>query len=322
MLCAVAYGATYYLSRSLRSMQKTDNFHFTTRLLQLLLPIGLLACFATGAAAQTGAAAPAKSTSSGSSSPMPTRSAVVSGSKTSQAVIDPSLPDDANVTKMLEPYSGKVRALEIVIGTLDGELKKTGLGGGTLGNFVTDGMRAQAAAKLGKHIDLALSNSGGLRKNAISPGELRITDIFELLPFENALVELDLTGEQLMKALQVSVEYREPQSGARILYRANADKKLEIVKAVLVGADGFEKPIDPAATYHVVTVDYLLSVANGKFAILQEAKVQKPLGVTIRDAMIDYVKGETTAGRHIKAKFDGRFRREGPSGPPEGNDPQ
>lgn len=297
-------------------MLKTDNFHFATRLLQVLVAISLIACFASSASSQSGATAPAKSTPS-SDSTKPARSAVVSGSKTSQTVIDPSLPDDATVMKMLEPYSGKVRALEVVIGTLDGELSKAGLGGGTLGNFVTDGMRAQAAAKLGKHIDLALSNSGGLRKNAISPGELRITDIFELLPFENALVELELTGAQVLKALQVAVENREPQSGARILYRANADNKLEIVSAVLIGADGLEKRIDPAATYHVVSIDYLLSVANGKFAILQEAKVQKPLGVTIRDALIDYVKGETAAGRNIKAKLDGRFRREGG----EGNEP-
>lgn len=286
--------------------------------------VSLVACCAPIALSQTNAAAPAKSTAvTGTSKPVPAKRAVVSSSKTSQAAVDPSLPDDPAVVKMLEPYSGKVRALEVVIGTLDGELRKGGLGGGTLGNFVSDGMRAQAAAKLGKHFDLALSNSGGLRKNAISPGDLQITDIFELLPFENALVELELTGEQVLKALQVAVEFREPQSGARILYRSNADKKLEIVKAVLVGADGFEKPIDPAATYRVVTIDYLLSVANGKFAILQQAKVQKPLGITIRDAMIDYVKSEAAAGRHVKARFDGRFRREGPAQPAEPpNDPQ
>jgi len=304
-------------------MLKTNKFRFSARLSRFFLLVSLVAGCAPVALSQTNATTPAKATpTTVPSKPVPVKKAVVSSSKTTQAVVDPSLPDDAAVIKMLEPYSGKVHALEVVIGTLDGELKKGGLGGGTLGNFVTDGMRAQAGAKLGKHFDLALSNSGGLRKNAISPGELRITDIFELLPFENALVELELTGEQVMKALQVAVEFREPQSGARVLYKSNEDKKLVIVKAVLVGADGFEKAIDPAATYRVITIDYLLSVQNGKFAILQEAKTKKPLGVTIRDTMIDYVKGETAAGRHIKARFDGRFRREGPTQPAEpSNDP-
>jgi len=233
-------------------------------------------------------------------------------SKTSQTVIDSSLPDDPALNKLLEPYSGKVRALDVVIGKLDGELTKGGLGGGTMGNFVTDGMRAEASKKLGVPVDLVVSNSGGLRKSSISPGDLHVRDIFELLPFENALVELELTGEQLLKVLQIAVASREPQAGARVRYRTNDEKKLELVSAVLVSADGKERAIDPKATYRVVSIDYLLSVAGGNFAILQESKIKKPLGVTIRDAVIDYVKGETTAGRSINAKFDGRFRREGP----------
>ena len=178
-------------------------------------------------------------------------------------------------------------------------------------------MRAQSSKKLGSPVDLVLSNSGGLRKNAISPGDLHIRDIFELLPFENALIELELTGEQLRKALDVAVEFREPQAGARIKYRTNAEKKLEIASAVLVGADGVEREIDPKGTYRVVTIDYLLSVVGGKFAILQESRVKKPLGVTMRDAMLEYVKSETAAGRPIVAKFDGRFRREGTTPTPK-----
>jgi 2',3'-cyclic-nucleotide 2'-phosphodiesterase (5'-nucleotidase family) len=220
---------------------------------------------------------------------------------------------------MLEPYSVKVRALDVVIGKLDGELKRSALGAGTLGNFVTDGIRAQASTRLGVPVDLVVTNSGGLRKSGISAGDLRIREIFELLPFENALVELELTGDQLLKLLAVVVTSGEPQSGARIKYRTNAENKLDMVSAVLVGPDGQERAIDPAAKYRVISIDYLLSVKGGRFAIMQESKVQKPLGLTIRDAMIDYVKAETAAGRSIKAKLDGRFRREGPG---EENQPQ
>src|SRR2546427_4781810 len=51
---------------------------------------------------------------------------------------------------------------------------------------------------LGQPVALVVTNSGGLRKNAIAPGELHVRDIFELLPFENKLVELEMTGEQLL----------------------------------------------------------------------------------------------------------------------------
>lgn len=226
--------------------------------------------------------------------------------KASKTVVDDTIPDDAALDDLLKPYSGKVRELEVVIGKLDGVLKKGGLGAGSLGNFVTDGMRAEANSKTSPPVDVAITNSGGLRKNAFTPGDLRVLDIFELLPFENKLMTLELTGDQLIKALQIVVGGREAQSGARLRFRVNAEKKIELVSATLIGADGKERPIEPAGTYRVVTIDYLLNV-GGNLAILAQGKNIKPLGITIRDAMIEYVKGETAAGRVIHAKLDGRF---------------
>ncbi|MCU1264955.1 MAG: 5-Nucleotidase domain protein [Acidobacteria bacterium] len=287
-------------------MSKTNKFQFSAHLTRLCLVACLLAISLSAVVAQQSTGAkPAQA---------PAHADV--RARTSQTVVDSSLPDDPAINKMLGPYAVKVRALDVVIGKLEGELKKGGLGGGTLGNFVTDGMRAQAGKKLGAPIDLVISNSGGLRKNVISPGDLHIRDIFELLPFENALVELELTGTQLRRVLEIAVENREPQSGARVKYRTNAEKKLELASVVLVSVDGKERQIDPQAVYRVITIDYLLNVEGGKFAILHEARVKKPLGVTIRDALIEYVKDEAAAGRSIVAKFDGRFRREG-TGPAE-----
>ena len=53
--------------------------------------------------------------------------------------------------------------------------------------------------------------------------------------------------------------------------------------------------------------------------MLGQAKKIEPLGLTIRDAMIDYVKKETAAGRDIKVNLDGRFLmdRSGGANPPE-----
>ncbi|MDQ3473692.1 MAG: hypothetical protein M3447_08145, partial [Acidobacteriota bacterium] len=75
--------------------------------------------------------------------------------RTGQTIVDAKHPDDAAVERMLKPYSGKVRALNVVIGKLEGELRKSGVGAGSLGNFVTDGIRSQASAKLGKPVLLA-----------------------------------------------------------------------------------------------------------------------------------------------------------------------
>jgi 2',3'-cyclic-nucleotide 2'-phosphodiesterase (5'-nucleotidase family) len=220
------------------------------------------------------------------------------------------LPDDPEVEKMLQTYAPRVRALNEVIGTLKGELKKGGIGAGSLGNFVADALRDRAQVKTGKPVLLAITNSGGLRKSSIAEGDLKAGDIFELLPFENALVTVDLTGEQLRRFLDVILENRDAQSGARITYRTNDKKENESV-SVKLGSSGNEFEIDPKATYTIATIDYLVK-RGGDYTILQEGKNLKPLGLTMRDAVLDYVKSETAAGRPIKSTLDGRFRSEKP----------
>jgi 2',3'-cyclic-nucleotide 2'-phosphodiesterase (5'-nucleotidase family) len=206
----------------------------------------------------------------------------------------------------LTAYSPKVHELDVVIGKLKGELRKTGAGSGSLGNFVTDGMRAQASLKSGKPVAFALMNGGGMRRNTIGEGELTARDIFELLPFENALVTIELTGAQLTKVLQTVITGREAQSGARIVYKTNADKRSEMVSAKLREPSG-EKDIDPQATYTIVTIDYLYRVGGSTYGVLREGKNMKELGITLRDAIMNYVKSETAAGRDIKPNLDGRF---------------
>jgi 2',3'-cyclic-nucleotide 2'-phosphodiesterase (5'-nucleotidase family) len=182
------------------------------------------------------------------------------------------------------------------------------MGGGSLGNFVADALRDRAQAKLGKPVLLAVINSSGLRKNSMTAGNISTSDIYELLPFENALVSLDLSGEQLRRFLDVTVERRDAQSGARIMYRAGPEQKNQIVN-VKLGSAGAEREIDPKANYTIVTIDYLVK-RGGDYSVLQEAKNIQQLGLSMRDAVIDYVKAQTAAGRVVKATLDGRFRFE------------
>ena len=232
------------------------------------------------------------------------------GTSVKQTTVDASIPDDPAVEKMLAPYSEKVRALSLVIGKLDGVLKKDGVGAGTLGNFVTDGVRAQAKAKLGKPITLAIVNAGGLRKNEISSGDLRASDIFELLPFENALVALEINGAQLLKLLRVAT--RDAQSGARIQFKWDDQNRAEFLSGKLFDGSGREQEIDHEKIYTIVTIDYLLNLNSGAYALLNEAKSKTPLNLTLRDAIMNYVKAETAAGRNIRSNLDGRYVQVGP----------
>lgn len=224
--------------------------------------------------------------------------------------VDESVSADPAVEKMLALYSEKVRELSKVIARLEGGLKKSAVGAGSLGNFVADGMRAQAKARLGKPVALAIVNAGGLRKNEIAAGDLRASDIFELLPFENALVVLDVTGVQLTKLLELAT--RDAQAGARIQFKYNDRDRPEFISGKLVDENGKEQEIDPNKIYTIVTIDYLLRLNSGPYAILQEAKRNAPLNITLRDAILNYVKSETAAGRTLRGATDNRFVQIGP----------
>ncbi len=223
------------------------------------------------------------------------------------ASVDPTVSDDPAVEKMLQAYSPRVHALNQVIGKLKGDLRKGGVGSGSLGNFVADGMRSQAGVKLGQPIVLAVTNGGGLRKSIIAEGDLRLIDIFELLPFENSLFQFNLTGAQVLDLLRVVVSRQDAQSGARIRYRLGTNKRPELESARFL-IEGVEKEIDPAATYTIISIDYLLNVTGGDYAsVLKQAKNIRALDLTTRDAITNYVKAETAAGREIKSTLDGRF---------------
>ena len=238
--------------------------------------------------------------------------------RATQTLVDSTIPDDSAVNKMLEAYAPRVRALSGVIGKLRGDLRKGGVGAGSLGNFVTDGMKIVAERKLGKPVAVAVTNSGGLRKSVIAEGDLRFQDMFELLPFENALVAFDLTGAQVIELLRGITGRGDPQSGAKIKYKLNAQKRSEL-ETVRLLVNGNEREINRAAIYTVISTDYLLRVTGGDYAVvLSKAQNIRPIGLTMRDALTQYVKAETAAAREIKSTLDGRFvfSGAGPEGAP------
>ena len=293
---------------------KTDesNRFNLARLLRTSILILLISIAAPALYAQSTAIEPCQSTPT----PKPGTAVIPSapakvGAKASQSVIDSSIPDDPAVGQLVGVYSERVKALGTVIGSLEGVLKRGGAGAGTMGNFVTDAMLAEARSKGVKNVALAIVNAGGLRKSEIAPGEIRASDIFELLPFENALITLDITGAQLSKLLLLTS--RDAQSGARVQFKWNEQNRAEIIGAKLLDPAGVEHEIDSNGTYTIVTIDYLYKLKSGGYALLQEGKNLNWLNVTIRAAVIDYVKSEHAAGRPIQARLDNRFVQIGPS---------
>jgi hypothetical protein len=136
------------------------------------------------------------------------------------------------------------------------------------------------------------------------------------------LVVVELTGDQLLKVLTSVVASRDPESGAKIKYRLNTEKKPELISATLVDSKGQEKDIDPNEIYSVATIDYLLNVEGGRYSTLKQGTNARLLGKTMRNALIDYVKSETAAGRPIRARADSRFSLIGPVDMKSGEQPK
>src|SRR5262249_34315453 len=129
---------------------------------------------------------------------------------------------------------------------------------------------------------------------------------------------VDLTGQQLLSLLAVVLKHGDAQSGARITYRLTSYDRPEFVSANLIDAKGREQPINPKAIYRIVTIDYLYNLKSGNYSMLGEGKDVAPLDLTLRDALLKYVKTETAQGRSIKATLDNRFTQIGPN-PKEGS---
>jgi len=75
-----------------------------------------------------------------------------------------------------------------------------------LGDFVSDAMREMAKA------DVGVSNGGGLR-GSLHEGDITYGDLIRVLPFNNSLYKVCVTGQQLLDALEISTYDLKPESG-------------------------------------------------------------------------------------------------------------
>lgn len=149
---------------------------------------------------------------------------------------------------------------------------------GNLGNWMADIMQKAAEAEFPDlPIAFAATNAGGLRVNEIGTGPLLVSEIYELMPFDNQLVVLTMKGTQV-KAFLAHIA----NSGG---WPVSAKVQLDQTKGPLqIRLDGEE--ISPGADYHVATIDY---VANGgSNSSMLRGIPQRVTGKFLRDILIEY----------------------------------
>lgn len=166
-------------------------------------------------------------------------------------------PDPA-VAARIKGWEDKVGAeLDRPLATVGGGLdsRNARVAETTFGAVMADALKAALGA------DAALLNGGGLRAGRVYADGHRLTlgDLRREMPFNNAGVLLEVTGTQLLAALENGVSRlpqpsgRFPQvSGVTFRYDLGQPAGRRVVDAAVGG-----KPLDPGATYRLATIDFL-----------------------------------------------------------------
>ena len=177
-----------------------------------------------------------------------------------------------------------------------------------LGDLVADAYRNQ-----GGGTDIAFINGGGIRA-PLPAGDLTLNDILIVHPFGNALTVIEVTGQQVLDALEWSVHSLPGEFGgfdqvSGITFEVDAeipspavqdehsmfdhidDTMERRVRNVMVGGE----PLDPAKTYTLASVDYQLLNNGDGYTMFDGCKVLQESVKLDNQVLIDYIT-ETLGG--------------------------
>ena len=211
-----------------------------------------------------------------------------------------SATEDSAIVKQISPYKTKMEKEMNEIVSVSSVAMMKGEPEGLLGNFVADLILKKTNEKYspadGAKADICMLNNGGLR-TALPKGEITRGKAFELMPFDNSIVVLTMSGEKTLQML----EYIAAIGGTPI---SGVTMGIKDKKPVNVKVNG--KPFDVNRTYKVATSDYL---ANGgdKMNFFKDPISTEVLNYLLRDAIIEYMREEHRKGNELKAELDGRI---------------
>ena len=237
--------------------------------------------------------------------------------------IRPAGPENREVAAIAAKYQKQVDAImnePVGSAAVDLDGKNVRLKETNLGNLIADILRKTSGA------DAAIINGGTIR-TSIRQGTVKVSDVYAVVPFDNYIVAIRLTGRQIHDTLEHGVsgvedeEGRFPQiSGLTFTYNRTAPKGSRI-KDVRIGG----KPLVPEKEYSVATNDFLAAGGDGYKSFGESVKASKDYAVVggamkgeklvysdpgkwLRDVVVDYFKTQKT----VSAKTEERIQDVGP----------
>ena len=151
-----------------------------------------------------------------------------------------------------------------------------------LGNLVADALKYAAGA------DVALTNGGGIR-TSVDVGEITYGELNAVLPFGNVVTKIQVTGEQILKALEHGTSAAPGASGgfpqvSGITYEVHTYLTENRVKNVKINGEA----IDLSKTYTLATNDFT-AVGGDGYEMLKSAKKLGEYGA-MDEALVNYIK--------------------------------
>ncbi|WP_353095967.1 5'-nucleotidase C-terminal domain-containing protein [Tissierella praeacuta] len=189
---------------------------------------------------------------------------------------------------------------EAVVGkskvNLVGEREVVRKGESNLGNLLTDAMVKSTGA------DVALTNGGGIRAS-IPAGDIKVGDILTSFPFTNTLAVIEVTGEEIVQALEHGVDMY-PEDAGHFPHISGMTFKLDGSKPVGSRTSDVKvngKAVELKGKYKLVTNDFMASGGDGYTMFTGKPFVAE--GGLLSDVLIEYFKelGE------VEPKVEGRI---------------
>ena len=217
-----------------------------------------------------------------------------------QYLINDSIASSDSILAFVEPYRKRVN--EVLDSTLAYApytiSKNDGPYNTTAGNLMADIILSEAnpvfKARMDKEIDFVVLNHGGIR-GIISKGNVSARTAYEIMPFENSIVVVELSGKSVRDLVShlVSSNRAHPIAGMQItLDQANGLQSVNIQN----------RPFDENRTYYVATSGYL--VAGGdNMGFFKDGLSFTETNYLIRNAIIDYFKKVDTLLPVIDDRF-------------------
>jgi 5'-nucleotidase / UDP-sugar diphosphatase len=209
-------------------------------------------------------------------------------SMTSQMIPVRGAEKDPEIQAIIAPYERQLAARSAErIGEAADYLTKSDTQESPLNNMLADAIRDFAGTQIAFH------NVGGIRA-PLRKGPITKGDMFEVLPFQNTVVKMILTGEQVKQLLGRRVL---AVSGLKISWDTTRPYQNRLVSATL--ANG--QPVQDTTRYTIATNDFMAAGGDG-LAELAQGTSYEDTGTLLRDAVASYLKKRPV----VSAATDGR----------------